>query len=71
MTVTGTTLAEELDDPTLVLAMNADSLAANTLMEATCPDTGEAVVWLAPSGTTAPANDEDTIMAALAAYEAA
>lgn len=69
MSVTGTTLAEELDDPTLVLEMNADSLAAETLMEATCPDAGEAVVWFAPSGTTAPANDEDTVMAALAAYE--
>lgn len=71
MSVTGTTLAEELDDPTLLLEMNVDSPAAETLMEATCPDSGEAVVWFAPSGTTAPANDEDTIMAALGTYEAA
>lgn len=68
--VTGTELAEELEDPGLTLTVNADSTASMTTLEALCPDTGAAVIWLAPTGTTAPANDEDTLMDSVDEYEA-
>jgi hypothetical protein len=62
MTITGGDLADEVDDPELTLTADADSLPSLTMLDATCPDAGAAFIWFAPSGTTAPSNDEDTVM---------
>jgi hypothetical protein len=69
--VTGTELAEELDDPGLTLTVNADSTASMTTLEALCPDTGAAYMWLAPTGTTAPSDDETTVTESTDEYETA
>lgn len=69
--VTGTELEDELEDPTLTLTFNDDSTASMTTLDALCPDVGSAMVWFAPSGTTAPDATEDTVVAAYDEYSAA
>lgn len=70
VTVTGTALEDELEDPTLTLTVNSDSTASMTTVDALCPDVGEAIIWFAPSGTTAPDATEDTVVAAMEEYSA-